>query len=926
MPPKRKIPAAGGKKPLTARRPQPEPEPEPEPEPATPPPTLRQPQRARRSPSPVPDELAELSAPKLVGLLERRAIGRSGRLQEDSGTLVEWALDGDAADGPIRDERGEQLVKALASRLRREGRRFEDEYFPPSDESLFQFGPPAAAAASAAVKQEPGAARAPRRDHERFAHAASGEPLQIVWERSAAIAARQELAAVPFSQDIDPDDIGQGSLGDCYFLAAVASCAVSENDWLVKDLIVEEGWDVGLIGVKFFVRGRWATVIVDDFFPLAPWQGQAGADHRVPGELAPLFASSKSHARQAADEMEFWPMIMEKAFAKLHGSWEAIGANGGTPEDALNYLTGAPATALIGGGSDAAWEQLKDLIRDPEDVDERQGFVSASLRRDLSREVIDGTGLVAGHAYSVLACLEDDPEPGQILRDGSEAKGRGRAAERVRLVCVRNPWGEGEWKGAYHDQDQERWTERLVEKAREANPDAEVLGRTSSASLDGSFWMEWEDLNSFLELGACNPFTLAYPLVEAGGDDGAVDVARVLSYRGEWRASDGTAGGCTAGLFRFNPRLRITSSAAECSVHMTLTLPDLRYLLPDEGASPELWQRYGLRYPSVCVLRHVKVRACALPLIIVEPCATAGLLGQRSGLGVRHADLPTDTAGFFDASEHGYSNRERCPLILCNARQASCVLKLEPDGGSDWASCAELLVVNELRGAEGEFWLTLHASEGELAVETLPTPRPSARAADAMARDISRDEEEAEVGAELLAVLTREQRRLRAGAPLPETATPLGAMAADYDGGPEDDEIAMELAPPPPLLSPAVSGALCYASACILLGAAVGALPRIVAQDQTGRVQEWAQALIPQDLPSRARVLGRQAAEAGAVCAAATAAAAATATATAATACKECWDAVESARGAAAALAPGSGASALATRVEAAEAKLAARK
>ena len=65
---------------------------------------------------------------------------------------------------------------------------------------------------------------------------------------------------------------------------------------------------------------------------------------------------------------------------------------------------------------------------------------------------------------------------------------------------------------------------------------------------------------------------------------------------------------------------------------------------------------------------------------------------------------------------------------------------------------------------------------------------PSARAADAMARDISRDEEEAEVGAELLAVLTREQRRLRAGAPLPETATPLGAMAADFDGGPEDDE------------------------------------------------------------------------------------------------------------------------------------------
>ena len=51
-----------------------------------------------------------------------------------------------------------------------------------------------------------------------------------------------------------------------------------------------------------------------------------------------------------------------------------------------------------------------------------------------------------------------------------------------------------------------------------------------------------------------------------------------------------------------------------------------------------------------------------------------------------------------------------------------------------------------------------------------------------MARDLGSTadkafDEEEEVGAELIAVLSRQQRELRAGAPLPKPATPLGPMA-----------------------------------------------------------------------------------------------------------------------------------------------------
>lgn len=649
--------------------------------------------------------VASVSTPKLVGSLERRAVGRDARSSEPC-TLVEWALEGDG--GPTRDPRGEELVLALADRLRKEGRRFEDEYFPPSDDSLYQFAAPL----PAAVDEAEGGAAAPksaRIDHSKFCHGADGKPLSVVWARGTEIASRRGLppsAAVIFSKDpddptklsVDPDDIAQGALGDCWFLAAIASCAASESDRLIKDLIIEEGWDVGLIGVKFFVRGRWTTVIIDDFFPLAPPKNRhqkSGAD----GSSALLFASPKPHARQRTDEVEFWPMVLEKAFAKLHGSWEAIGANGGSPEDALSYLTGAPlavpspAATLLRGATpehvDAAWLQLKDLIKDPDDVDEKVGFVSASLKRSLTDQQVTASGLVTGHAYSVLACFEARAERGQILRDGSAASGPGltSSGEMVRLVCVRNPWGSDGWEGAYRDSDSERWTEQLVALAKAANPDAEVMTRTSSGKVDsagsddGSFWMEWVDVQQYLDLGACNPFALEVPRAEATAGllgEWAVRpgcaLARVMTYRGEWRAAESTAGGCTAGLFQFNPRLRITSTAPECTVYATLSVPDLRFLKPDADQNPELFERYGLRFPSVCVLRN--------------------------GAGnnpICFSDLPTDGAGFYDPL--GVCEMGRVPLVLDrSSRRASAKIVLNAAQKGDAVS-TELLIVNELRGA-----------------------------------------------------------------------------------------------------------------------------------------------------------------------------------------------------------------------------------
>ena len=70
------------------------------------------------------------------------------------------------------------------------------------------------------------------------------------------------------------------------------------------------------------------TIPVDDYFPCQ----QRGSFWE------PIFASPSTGEQQAGGEKEIWPLVFEKAWAKLHGSFEATA--GGQTCDALNYLSG----------------------------------------------------------------------------------------------------------------------------------------------------------------------------------------------------------------------------------------------------------------------------------------------------------------------------------------------------------------------------------------------------------------------------------------------------------------------------------------------------------------------------------------------------------------------------------------------------------
>jgi hypothetical protein len=237
---------------------------------------------------------------------------------------------------------------------------------------------------------------------------------------------------------LDAHDVTQGSLGDCYFLSALALVA---TDTCCADGLVDDALDAaGCYGVSFWVQGAWQMVWVDGYFPCyTPINRHAS--------MAPKPVYAKS-----ANRREIWPMVVEKAFAKLHGTYEAIGG-GGRIAAALQALTGGSASSIATAlGPDTIWRGLCSAVEDPNTL------VGAGTRPDTSAE--DRCGIIDGHAYAVRHAVEVGPH---------------------RLLLLRNPWGHGEWKGPWGDGSKE-W---------DLHPDCRAaVGNCRSKEDDGDFWME----------------------------------------------------------------------------------------------------------------------------------------------------------------------------------------------------------------------------------------------------------------------------------------------------------------------------------------------------------------------------------------------------------------------------------------------------
>eukprot|EP01062_Namystynia_karyoxenos_P051270 TRINITY_DN40185_c0_g1_i1.p1 TRINITY_DN40185_c0_g1~~TRINITY_DN40185_c0_g1_i1.p1 ORF type:complete len:1080 (+),score=259.97 TRINITY_DN40185_c0_g1_i1:55-3240(+) len=304
------------------------------------------------------------------------------------------------------------------------------------------------------------------------------------------------------SSSIEPADICQGELNDCWVLGAAAAAA--EFPDLICKLFPQA--DPGLQDCargRFTVRlckgGWWRDVTLDAYLPCGLVREEGGKGHY----FRPAFG------RNAKQVCELWVALLEKAMAKTCTSYAEI--EQGNPTEALSELTGFPTEKLpeeddmrwndpstyprcpeslrpwLGpSGKDTPFERLEELDRARclmclyTDCDD-------ALLEKLGKAYRD-VGLFPDHAYTLL-CAKTVPLAG---------------GGRLRLCRLRNPHGRHEWSGDWSDLSGKWDKHPEVREFLNGQDDASLHVREvgEGGGLDnGLFWMEWADVCRYFQGG-----------------------------------------------------------------------------------------------------------------------------------------------------------------------------------------------------------------------------------------------------------------------------------------------------------------------------------------------------------------------------------------------------------------------------------------
>ncbi|XP_040006964.1 calpain-1 catalytic subunit-like [Xiphias gladius] len=359
----------------------------------------------------------------------------------------------------------------------RRGKPFVDGTFPPSNQSLGD-----------------------------LPNLSSWQEEKVEWLRPAEILKRQHSNDEPTfcMKGASRFDFGQGRVGNCWFLAAISSLTFQRN-LMAQVVPMDQSFEnyAGIFHFRFWRFGKWVDVVIDDHLPT------------INNQLLSVHCKGGN---------EFWVPLLEKAYAKVCGSYADM--NAGLPSEACKDFS---------GGVNMTY-QLREAHFVGHDVDL---WLSLSRATGCKSMICCGTppkggslvntvahtGLVDAHAYSVTAVTE-------VEYYGSK----------VKLVRVMNPWGTQEWNGKWSDKS-DMWN-KVRPEDREKCFDRD----------DGEFWMELEDF--------CHYFSMMSICCENPNfiDGDLTCQWKCMIYEGSWVAGRSAGGNVNSSTFETNPQYRIQVS------------------------------------------------------------------------------------------------------------------------------------------------------------------------------------------------------------------------------------------------------------------------------------------------------------------------------------------------------------------------------
>ncbi|XP_067949603.1 calpain-15-like [Watersipora subatra] len=240
--------------------------------------------------------------------------------------------------------------------------------------------------------------------------------------------------------DPKPSDVAQGGIGNCWLVGAIS--IIADKPHLLRRIFVTQKYNkYGVYGVQLYIDGVWRYVIVDDRFPCNDY-----------GEL--VFAWGR--------KMQLWVPLLEKAIAKLFGSYGAL--DGGLITVGTKFLTGAPVTFFScesyfssEENRKAAFDAIRYALRDQCLVCTNSGKATDELA---------SVGIEHEHVYTILDT--------KVVAD-------------QRLLFLRNIWGTKAFTGRWGP-DSDYW---------QAVIDRDSLPENLGSASKGMFWISLEDVAQY---------------------------------------------------------------------------------------------------------------------------------------------------------------------------------------------------------------------------------------------------------------------------------------------------------------------------------------------------------------------------------------------------------------------------------------------